>query len=154
MIARWDIERFESGANALVGQFFADPAIPRPGTDPFSLEYQSEASYQTLADGSLARFSQEHKANLRNIEWRFSYPRTIPVTVIDKLFNQLKEYERLDKGVRITLHTGDKIKGHFLNVRKVWRLQGSTQTYDVFATFQAFDLDNQGFIITGSSLYV
>ena len=154
LIRRWEIERFATGAGQGTGTFSVHTAIPRPGVDPFNLEYQSQAIYQVLADGTVARIVQDRKANLQSLEWRWSYPRTIPTSVLDNLYNQLKEYERLDQGVRITMHTGDTLKGYFVNVRKVWKLQGATQTYEILSTFQSFDVNAAGFIMTGSAIYI
>lgn len=153
-VSFWSTRRFISGAGSGTGSFQSHTKIPRPSVDPYEINVESQATYQVLADGTQARLIPDVKHNiLQPIEFRWSYPKSF-ATVVDNLFQQLKEYERMDQGVELTLHTDDKIKGFFRNVRAQWLLQGAVQTRSVFAAFQPMTVDDTNYVMTGAKLFI
>lgn len=121
-------------------------SIPAVGINEIDEEVNSNMSFETLADGSEARFIPETKYKLS--ELKLTIPRS---KATNEVIQQLLGYIKNDTGLKITAPNGYTYEGYLTMANKHWLLENKeTQRYMPSFTLKLYDVDSNGVIISGT----
>ena len=123
-----------------------ETSIPCVGINEIDEEVTSNASFETLADGSEVRLSPETKYRLG--ELKLTIPRSKATNAV---IQQLLGYIKNDTGLKMTATNGYTYEGYLTMGNKHWLLENrETQRYIPSFSLKLYDVDSNGVIISGT----
>jgi len=124
----------------------SETAIPCVGLNEITEEVTSTASFESLADGSIARLAPETRYTLGEI--KLTIPRSKATNAV---IQQMLGYIKNNTGLKMTAPNGYTYEGYLtVGSKRCLLKQSETQKYIPDFTLKLFDVDSNGVIVSGT----
>jgi len=132
----FNIEIFDN--TLITPAWVADGQIPRPINE---IEFPTISNSQiiSLYNGDQAMYIPSVKTRKGQLSYDIS-----PFGMDASMRAKIQGYIDNNTGIKITLHTGEKIEGFIMNLVKKYASTGANQVYFSRISIQLFDVDGSG----------